>query len=78
MSGKLDDDIIKQGEKLIFNPYNNLNIYTPSQILPFSNLYTGGVSSSANLVDGDGVGNFTLVKTTDGPIKTSSFIKTPV
>jgi dsRNA-specific ribonuclease len=25
MSGKLDDDIIKQGEKLIFNPYNNLN-----------------------------------------------------
>ena len=25
MSVKLDDDIIKQGEKLIFNPYNNLN-----------------------------------------------------
>jgi len=51
-----------------YDPYNNLNIYVPSQILPFSNLYTGGVSSSANLVDGDGVGDFTLVTNATNPI----------
>jgi len=43
-----------------YDPYNNLNIYTPSQILPFSYLYTGGVSSSNQLGNGDYVGDFIL------------------
>jgi len=43
-----------------YNPYNNLNIYAPSQLLPFSYLYTGGVSSSDVLASGDAVGDFTL------------------
>lgn len=43
-----------------YDPYNNLNIYTPSQILPFSYLYTGGVSTSNGLQSGDPVGDFVL------------------
>ena len=43
-----------------YDPYNNLNIYAPSQLLPFSYLYTGGVSSSDVLASGDAVGDFTL------------------
>lgn len=43
-----------------YDPYNNLNIYAPSQLLPFSYLYTGGVSSSNVLASGDSVGDFTL------------------
>ena len=43
-----------------YDPYNNLNIYAPSQLLPFSYLYTGGVSSSAVLASGSAVGDFTL------------------
>ena len=43
-----------------YDPYNNLNIYAPSQLLPFSYLYTGGVSSSDVLASGSAVGDFTL------------------
>jgi len=49
-----------------YDPYNNLNIYTNSQILPFSYLYTGGVSSSAVLASGSAVGDFTLKTNTTG------------
>lgn len=44
-----------------YSPYDNLNIYSASQILPFSDLYTGGVSSSTPLSYGDSVGSFTLI-----------------
>ena len=43
-----------------YDPYNNLNIYATSELLPFSYLYTGGVSSSAVLASGSAVGDFTL------------------
>ena len=44
-----------------YNPYDNLNIYAASQILPFSDLYTGGVSSATPLSNGNSVGSFTLI-----------------
>ena len=44
-----------------YSPYDNLNIYNASQILPFSDLYTGGVSSATSLSNGSTVGSFTLI-----------------
>ena len=49
-----------------YNPYNNLNIYNKSQLLSFSDLYTGGVSSASSLSSGSAVGNFTLMTNSDG------------
>lgn len=50
-----------------YNPYDNLNIYAASQILPFSDLYTGGVSSSTPLSHGDAIGSFTLITDPGAP-----------
>jgi hypothetical protein len=47
-----------------YNPYGDLDIYNRSQLLQFSDVFTGGVSSSTVLNDGDSVGNFTLVSST--------------
>lgn len=50
-----------------YSPYDNLNIYAASQILPFSDLYTGGVSSSTPLSHGDAIGSFTLITDPGAP-----------
>lgn len=44
-----------------YDPYNNLNIYSSSQLLPFSQLFTGGVSSSSILYSGYSAGNFKVI-----------------
>ena len=44
-----------------YDPYNNLNIYAPSQLLPFYQVFTGGVSSSSILYNGDNAGNFKVI-----------------
>ena len=44
-----------------YDPYNNLNIYSSSQLLPFSQVFTGGASSSAPLYSGYSAGNFQVI-----------------
>jgi len=44
-----------------YNPYGDLDIYNRSLLLQFSDVFTGGVSSSTVLNNGDNVGNFTFV-----------------
>jgi len=44
-----------------YNPYGDLDIYNRSLLLQFSDVFTGGVSSSTILNDGNNVGNFTFV-----------------
>ena len=44
-----------------YDPYNNLNIYAPSQLLPFYQVFTGGVSNSNTLYNNGLVGDFKLI-----------------
>jgi len=44
-----------------YNPYGDLDIYNRSQLLQFSDVFTGGVSSSAIFLNGDSVGDFKFV-----------------
>jgi hypothetical protein len=48
-----------------YNPYGDLNIYTKSQNFQFSDVFTGGVSSSTVLSNNSFVGDFKLVSQTN-------------
>ena len=49
-----------------YNPNFDLNIYTKSLTLPFSDVFTGGVNNATDLYNNDNVGNFKFVASTAG------------